>query len=77
MLSEWDMSGARFKRRRCIGTVGLLIYNTRNEELNHEKRSKHCVTCSCRLLKLSGSSVLLRDSSEPIHNVTNNYVYQR
>ena len=77
MLSEWDMSGARFKRRRCIGTVDLLICNTRNEELSHEKRSKHCVTCSCRLLKLSGSSVLLRDSSEPIHNVTNNYVYQR
>jgi hypothetical protein len=33
MLSDWDMSGLRLRRGRCIGTVELLICNTRNEEL--------------------------------------------
>ena len=33
MLSEWDMSELRLRRGRYIGTVDLLICNTRNEEL--------------------------------------------
>jgi len=34
MLLEWDMSGLRLRRGRCMGTIlDLLLFNTTNEEL--------------------------------------------
>jgi len=45
------MSGFRLRRGRCIGTVDLLICNTRNKELIM-KNEADIPTCS-RLLKLS------------------------
>ena len=66
MLSEWDMSGLRLRRGRCTGTV--IRCNTRNEELIM-KNEADIEACNCRLLKLSNvhRSVLLRDSSESMH----------
>ena len=52
MLLEWDMSGLRFRRGQCTGTIDLLICNTGNEDLIM-KNEADIATCSCLLLKPS------------------------
>ena len=63
MLSEWDMSGLRLRSGRCTGTVDLLRYDTRNEDLIHEKRSRDR-TLQLPTVEAFKRSVLLRDSNE-------------